>query len=109
MSIVAARAEGCSGGITELLAELHASRDSLDAFEDDAPGGVRAVFSWSYRQLSPEAARLFRLLPTQTGPDAGLPLLAGVGARPAARLVRELLQAWLILEHRPRPVTPSTT
>jgi DNA-binding SARP family transcriptional activator len=104
VSIVAARAEGRSGGIAELLAELHASRDSLDAFEDDEPGGVRAVFSWSYRQLSPEAARLFRLLPTHTGPDAGLPLLAslaGVGARPAARLVRELVQARLILEHRP--------
>lgn len=101
VSIVAARA---AGRIDEVLRELHASRDSLDAFDDDAPGGVRAVFSWSYRQLSPAAARLFRLLPVHTGPDATLPLLASLAGVPpagAGLLLRELSRARLVSEPRP--------
>ena len=37
------------------------------------PASVRAVFSWSYRQLSPDAARLFRLLGLHPGPDISVP------------------------------------
>ena len=104
VSIVAARARGRTGGLTGLLAELEESRDSLDAFDDDALGGVRAVFSWSYRQLSPEAARLFRLLPLQTGSDSAPPLLASLAAvsrSTAEQLVRELSRTRLVSEPRP--------
>ncbi|MEV6347490.1 BTAD domain-containing putative transcriptional regulator [Actinoplanes sp. NPDC051851] len=98
LSIVAAR------GIGDLLTDLDQARASLDPFDDEAPGGVREVFSWSYRQLSPGAARLFRLLPAHTGPDAGLPLLVSLAGRPArdtARLLRELVRARLVDEARP--------
>ncbi|MEU4532087.1 BTAD domain-containing putative transcriptional regulator [Micromonospora ureilytica] len=104
VAVVAARARGRVGGIAGLLAELEGSRDSLDAFDDDALGGVRAVFSWSYRRLSPQAARLFRLLPLQTGSDSAPPLLASLAAEPRSAidpLIRELLRTRLISEPRP--------
>jgi tetratricopeptide (TPR) repeat protein len=104
VSIVAARSRGRPGGIPELLADLRASHDSLDAFDDGALGGVRAVFSWSYRQLSPDAARLFRLLPLQTGPEAEVPLLASLAALPrraVEQLVRELARTRLVSEPMP--------
>lgn len=109
LSIVAARAAERPGDLTDVLAELRESADSLDVFDldmydDDALCGVRAVFSWSYRQLSPDAARLFRLLPVHTGPDAGLPMLAGLAGLPrrmTARLLRELVRSRLVSESRP--------
>lgn len=43
--------------------ELHRTRGSLDLFTGaDAHTDIRTVFSWSYRVLSADAARLFRLL-----------------------------------------------
>ncbi len=37
------------------------------------PASVRAVFSWSYQQLSPAAAGMFRLLGIHPGPDISAP------------------------------------
>ncbi|MEV0202006.1 tetratricopeptide repeat protein [Nonomuraea sp. NPDC050691] len=78
---------------------------SLDAFEGgDHATDVRAVFSWSYRCLSPEAARLFRMLSLHPGPDiavAAAASLAGFPARQARRLLTELDRAHLIKEHLP--------
>ena len=49
-------------------AEDRAGRlDALDT--GDPAASVRAVFSWSYRQLSAGAARMFRLLGLHPGPD----------------------------------------
>jgi len=98
VSLVAARVQGGPGEIKALLAELRRSRDSLDAL------GVRAVFSWSYRRLTAEAARLFRLLPSNTGPDATLPLLASLAGLPrdvTRRLVHELTRTRLLTEPHP--------
>ncbi len=53
------------GAIAE---QLETSR--LDALVgDEASVDLRAVFSWSYRQLDADAARLFRLLGGMPGPD----------------------------------------
>ena len=65
---------------------------------------VRTVFSWSYTALTPPAARLFRLLGLQPGPDisvAAAASLAGI-ALPAARaLLAELGHAGLLAEQSP--------
>jgi tetratricopeptide (TPR) repeat protein len=76
--------------------------DALDAGE--AAASVTAVFSWSCRQLSPAAARMFRLLGVHPGPDITIPAaasLAAVGQPEASRLLRELARDCLITEHAP--------
>jgi hypothetical protein len=45
---------------------------------------MRSVFSWSYRALSSDAARLFRLLSLHVGPDIAASAAASLaGVRPA--------------------------
>src|SRR5205814_8556776 len=56
--------------LAALAADLCDSHDRLDALTTDDTGtGIRAVFSWSYRTLSLDAARLFRLLGLHPGPE----------------------------------------
>ncbi|GAA1373856.1 ATP-binding protein [Catellatospora chokoriensis] len=57
--------------IRDVVAELRASSDRLDllAVEDDELTSVRAVFSWSYDNLPPAVARMFRMLGLHLGPD----------------------------------------
>jgi tetratricopeptide (TPR) repeat protein len=62
------------------------------------------VFSWSYRQLSPAAARLFRLLGIHPGPDISAPAaasLAGAESAQARYLLAELGRAHMIAEYAP--------
>jgi DNA-binding SARP family transcriptional activator/tetratricopeptide (TPR) repeat protein len=71
---------------------------------DDPTTNVRAVFSWSYRMLTPDAARLFRLLGLHPGPDITAPAAASLTAKPATAvrpLLTELARAHLITEHTP--------
>lgn len=70
---------------------------------DDATD-LRAVFSWSYRALTPDAAQLFRALSEHPGPDvtaAAAASLAAVPLRRARRLLPELAQANLLIERHP--------
>ncbi|WP_279571461.1 tetratricopeptide repeat protein [Streptomyces sp. 8K308] len=92
LAVVAARAAAHpSLPLRALAAELRDARLGLDAFDGgDTATDVRAVFSWSYRALSPEAARLFRLLGLHPGPDLSLPAAASLAGAPAHR-VRPLL------------------
>jgi hypothetical protein len=89
--------------LASIAADLRRTRGRLDAF---AAAGVaadaRAVFSWSYHRLSPQARRLFRLLPLAADitPAAGASLL-GASPEEASRLVMELTSAALLTEHRP--------
>jgi DNA-binding SARP family transcriptional activator/tetratricopeptide (TPR) repeat protein len=87
-----------------LAAELE-SETGLDAFESpDAAMDLRSVFSWSYRQLSPGAARMFRLLGLHWGPGFAAEAaasLAGVPAATATRWLRELRRMQLVAEHAP--------
>jgi DNA-binding SARP family transcriptional activator len=64
LAVAAARAEARPDfPLAAVAAELQDRAGRLDALDAGDPGSnVRAVFSWSYRQLSGEAARIFRLL-----------------------------------------------
>jgi tetratricopeptide (TPR) repeat protein len=84
------------------LADSAARLDALDA--GDPAASVRTVFSWSTRQLTREAARMFRLAGLHPGPDISIPAaacLTGCGQPQARRLLRELARAHLIGEHIP--------
>ncbi|MFD4510233.1 BTAD domain-containing putative transcriptional regulator [Streptomyces sp. NPDC058457] len=103
LAIVAARAAAQPElPLAALAEELHLADRRLDALDGgEASSEVRAVFSWSYRALGPEAARLFRLLGLHPGPDAALPAVAALAGVPAARarvLVAELVRGHLLTE-----------
>jgi DNA-binding SARP family transcriptional activator len=92
--------------LKDLVAHLAGQQRRLDLLDaaGDPRTAVRAVFSWSYQQLSADAARMFRLLGIHPGPDISVPAaasLAAVAEADARRLVRELARAHLIAEHLP--------
>lgn len=91
--------------LSAVVAELRESAGRLDAFDSgDAAADVRAVFSYSYRALGTEAARLFRLFSLHPGPDAGLGALSslvGLSVARARRLLDELLRTHLVDELSP--------
>jgi DNA-binding SARP family transcriptional activator/tetratricopeptide (TPR) repeat protein len=91
--------------LATLAAELRTTTGRLDALDTaDPAASIRAVFSWSYQQLSPQAARLFRLLGLHPGPDitiAAAASLAGISPRQAGQTLDKLTQAHLIAEHSP--------
>jgi tetratricopeptide (TPR) repeat protein len=101
LCVIAARAAVRTDlSLTQVAADL-AGSPSLDAFsnEDDPAADVRAAFSWSCRQLDPEAARIFRLVGLHPGPDFdgyAVAALAGVTADEAARTLEVLTRACLI-------------
>jgi DNA-binding XRE family transcriptional regulator len=71
---------------------------------DDPATDVRSVFSWSYRALTPDSARLFRLLGMHPSPDIAVPATASLAALPVEQvrpLLAELIQANLLTEHLP--------
>jgi tetratricopeptide (TPR) repeat protein len=102
LSIVAARAASRPQfPLTELVDALRDERDRLDVLDAGDDISVRAVFSWSYRTLSAEAARAFRLLGLATGADISLgatAALLGARERPVRKLLEELCRMHL-LEH----------
>jgi DNA-binding SARP family transcriptional activator len=106
LAVVAARAATHPHfPLRTLAGQLGDDPDRLDALGGQDPASdVRAVFSWSYRALSAQAARLFRLLGLHPGPDisaAAAASLAGL-APPAARpLLAELTGAHVLVEHAP--------
>jgi DNA-binding SARP family transcriptional activator/Tfp pilus assembly protein PilF len=106
LSVAAARAAARPGfSLAALADELADSAGRLDALDAGDPGSsVRAVFSWSYQQLSDESARMFRLLGIHPGPDITAPAaasLAAIAEAGARRLLHELARAHLIAEHVP--------
>jgi tetratricopeptide (TPR) repeat protein/DNA-binding XRE family transcriptional regulator len=106
LAVAAARAAARPGfPLATLAGELADAGGRLDALDAGDPGSsVRAVFSWSIRQLSPAAARMFRLLGVHPGPDISVPAaasLAGITEAGAGRLLRELARGHLITEHVP--------
>jgi DNA-binding SARP family transcriptional activator/Tfp pilus assembly protein PilF len=91
--------------LASLAAELADERGRLDALStgEDATD-VRAVFSWSYQNLHPPAAQMFRLLGLHPGPDITAPAAASLGGIPvplARRLLRELTRGHLLAEPSP--------
>jgi DNA-binding SARP family transcriptional activator/tetratricopeptide (TPR) repeat protein len=91
--------------IAGYLAQLtEGDRLSELGIEQDQQAAVRASFDLSYRTLSPEAARLFRLLGLVPGPDFATYAAAIVAAIPqeqATQLLDALAAAYLIERHAP--------
>ncbi|GAB3408828.1 AfsR/SARP family transcriptional regulator [Flindersiella endophytica] len=106
LAIVAARASAHADfPLAALATELHEARSSLNEFaSSDLAIDARAVFSWSYRQLGPEVARMFRLLGLHQGPDTSTPAaasLAGIPVSATRPLLGELTRAHLISQRSP--------
>ncbi|MFE9877847.1 BTAD domain-containing putative transcriptional regulator [Streptomyces sp. NPDC005784] len=103
LAVVAARAAADPGlPLARLAQELRLADSRLDALDGGEPASqIRAVFSWSYQALRPEAARVFRLIGLHPGPDTALPAAAALaGARPAEirPLLTELVRGHLLTE-----------
>jgi len=106
LTIAASRAATSPGfPLAAVAAELSEACCALDPFHGgDHATDVRAVFSWSYRALSPHAARLFRLLGLHPGPGIAAAAAASLAAVPPGRaraLLAELTRAHLLAEHAP--------
>jgi tetratricopeptide (TPR) repeat protein len=104
LSITAARAAARPGSaLAALAAELRSVPERLDALDAGDPASdMRAVLSWSYRNLTGPAAQMFRLIGIHPGPDISVTAaasLAGLLPRPARRLLAELTGAGLLREH----------
>jgi DNA-binding SARP family transcriptional activator len=106
LAVAAARAQARPdfplAALADELRDRAVRLDALDA--GDPPASVRAVLSWSYRQLTADAARMFRLLGIHPGPHISAAAAASLAAvdKPAARrLLAELARAHLIAEHVP--------
>jgi tetratricopeptide (TPR) repeat protein len=91
--------------LATLADELTQTGSRLDPFTGgDRATDARTVFSWSYRTLSTDSARLFRLLGLHPGPDTGVAAaasLAALTARQVRPLLAELTRAHLLTEHTP--------
>jgi DNA-binding SARP family transcriptional activator len=106
LAITAARAAAHPGfSLAAVAAELRDAKGRLDALSTgEDTTDVRAVLSWSYRQLGPPAARMFRLLGLHPGPDvtaAAAASLAGLDLPEALGLLRELSRCHLLAEPTP--------
>jgi tetratricopeptide (TPR) repeat protein/transcriptional regulator with XRE-family HTH domain len=104
--IVAAQAAAHPGfPLAAMVRQLDSGGRRLDAFAgDDLTTDLRAVFSWSYHTLTPDTARLFRLLGLHPGPDIAVGAAASLAALPVAAvrpLLAELARAHLLVEHSP--------
>ncbi len=101
LNIIAARAIARPDvPLAALAGHLRDSRGRLAALDagDDA-ASVRAVFSWSLRDLDAAAARLFRLAGLHPGPDLdryAAAALAGVTPEDAVGLMNRLARAHLL-------------
>src|SRR5581483_5663617 len=62
------------------LADAGPRLTALEVADGDPTTNVRAVFSWSYHALTPDTARLFRLLGLHPGPDVSAPAAASLAA-----------------------------
>lgn len=85
--------------ISDQLATAQRRLDLLTTSDNDQSMNVRAVFSWSYRALPTEAARLFRLLGLHAGPEINVPAaaaLAQVNGTEASELLDVLASAHLL-------------
>jgi DNA-binding SARP family transcriptional activator/tetratricopeptide (TPR) repeat protein len=106
LAIVAARAATQRGlRLATLVEQLRTLPCRLDALEvGDTTTDVRAVFSWSYRALRPDVARLFRLLGVHPGPDisaSAAASLTGGSAMSTRAALDELTRANLLTEPAP--------
>ncbi|WP_216590209.1 AfsR/SARP family transcriptional regulator [Streptomyces brasiliscabiei] len=97
LTLVAARATAHPGvPLAALAAELRRPSHLL--------AGLRTAFALSYRRLPPEHTRLFRKLALHPGPDLTpdtAAALLGLPVRRSRRLLDDLADAHLVIEHAP--------
>lgn len=103
LALVIAAEQVAQRSAAEVLDELDELDHRLDALEagDDPASDLRAVISWSYRALEPDAARFFRLLGLSPGRSfsvAAAAAVAGGDERTAYRLLRRLSDLHLVEE-----------
>jgi tetratricopeptide (TPR) repeat protein len=86
------------------LRDESARWDALSSEYDEEADAVHTVFSWSYRALPEDAARLFRFLGLHPGPEisaAAAAALADISLAKARRLLDVLVGAHLLEETAP--------
>jgi DNA-binding SARP family transcriptional activator len=94
------------GSVVEVVTELADEQARLDLLDagGDPQTAVRAVFSWSYRQLPPDCARLFRLCGLHPGQDVDLYALTALAGNDDVRVTRRqvepLVRAHLVSSKR---------
>ncbi len=96
--LAAARPDVPIAGLVAELADHRRRLDLLDAGGDPRTA-VRAVFSWSYRHLGPDAARAFRLAGLNPGADFdpySVAAVTGTGLGQARKMLDALVRAHLI-------------
>jgi hypothetical protein len=106
LSVAAVRAaERPDLDLAALTTQMQGVRGQLDLLDlGERAGNVRTVLSWSYKNLSRPAARMFRLFAVHPGPDIGLGAAASLAGCPvgqATRILAELTSAHMVTEHRP--------
>lgn len=105
LAMVAARAAIHPGLPLGALATQLTETSVLSALAGKDTGvDVRAVFSWSYARLGPDAARLFRWLGHNHGPDIAIAAAASLVGEPVEivrGLLTELTNTHLVAEHGP--------
>ncbi len=88
--------------LRDLISELReesALWDELTADDDDESDAIRTVFAWSYRALTAEASRMFRLLGLHPGAGFSLGAAAALAGRSPAgtrRILDNLVGAHLL-------------
>lgn len=92
--------------LADLVSDLRHEQLRLDALEtaDDPASSLRAVFSWSYQALGPDAARLFRMValhPASEISAAAVAALAGTSTAEVTQPLDRLVEAHLLEERRP--------
>jgi len=88
-----------------VAAELRQSLGTLEALQSvDSSTDIRSVFSWSYHALSPDAARVFRLLGLHPGPEFSAEAAASLTAMTVGEVrpkLAELVRANLLAQPKP--------
>ncbi|MEV0701792.1 tetratricopeptide repeat protein [Saccharopolyspora sp. NPDC050389] len=93
------------GDLISDLRDESALWDALTAEDDEEADAVRTVFAWSYRALSAEVARLFRLLGLLPGSEFGAEVAAVLINDDGSRVRRQLdvlVGAHLLEQSAPR-------
>jgi tetratricopeptide (TPR) repeat protein len=99
-------ASRAGSALADLAAELADEQSRLDLLDAGADPGtsMRAVFSWSYQHLSPDAALVFRLIALHSGPDIDgycAAALTGLSVDRARQVLNRLVHAHLLECARP--------
>ena len=76
--------------VSLLVEELATEEQRLDGLSTDDSVAVKTVFSWSYRDLSADAARMFRLIGLHSGSHLSTGAAAALADQPLVRARRLL-------------------